>query len=110
MARLFAGFDDASPTAAALALAASGLSVFPLHTPDGAGRCSCRGFGEAAILAALTEENRARCVPPLEPAEVERIARSVARYAPAPMTSEGRPRGARRPAFVEFVDGKVVAR
>ncbi len=75
-----------------------------------AGSMRRRGFGETAILAALTEENRERCVPPLEPAEVERIARSVARYAPAPMTAEGRPRGARRPAFVEFVGGKVAAR
>lgn len=75
-----------------------------------AGSMRRRGFGEAAILAALTEENRARCVPPLEPPEVERIARSVVRYAPEMATLQGGRKGIRRPAFVEFVGGKVVAR
>jgi hypothetical protein len=42
-----------------------------------------RGMGEAAIRAALREENRARCQPPLDEAEIDEIAASVARYAPA---------------------------
>jgi hypothetical protein len=67
-----------------------------------------RGCGEEAIRAALLAENAARCVPPLAPIEVERIARSVARYAPepAPPAIRGRARG----AFVEFVGGQAVTR
>ena len=71
-----------------------------------AGAMRRRGCGEATILAALLAENAERCVPPLDPAEVERVARSVARYAPAPPPRIGR----RRPAFVEFVGGKAVPR
>jgi len=41
------------------------------------------GMGEAAILAALDADNRARCDPPLPEAEVRRIAASVGKYAPA---------------------------
>ncbi|MDD3580091.1 MAG: bifunctional DNA primase/polymerase [Desulfobacca sp.] len=47
-----------------------------------AGTMRRRGFGEAAIRAALEVENRARCQPPLDDAEVARIARSVMRYRP----------------------------
>lgn len=39
-------------------------------------------FGREAIVAALLAENDARCVPPLDPAEVKSIAASVCRYAP----------------------------
>jgi putative DNA primase/helicase len=42
-----------------------------------------RGMGEAEILAALQVANEQRCQPPLEAEEVEKIAASVARYAPA---------------------------
>jgi len=42
------------------------------------------GASEAAILAALRIENRERCQPPLPDADVRKIARSVARYAPEP--------------------------
>lgn len=48
-----------------------------------AGTIRRRGIGEAAILAALREENTTRCQPPLPDEEVQRIAASVARYAPA---------------------------
>src|SRR5215207_4109945 len=41
------------------------------------------GMSEAAILAALLEENERRCKPPLPRAEVEKIATSIARYEPA---------------------------
>jgi hypothetical protein len=41
-----------------------------------------RGLSQAAIEAALLQENATRCNPPLEEAEVRRIAESVARYAP----------------------------
>ena len=40
------------------------------------------GFEEAAILAALQAENKARCRPPLPDAEVARIAGSAGRYEP----------------------------
>lgn len=50
---------------------------------SGAGTMRRRGFSESAILAALKAENRARCKPPLDEGEVERIARSIHRYEPA---------------------------
>lgn len=50
---------------------------------SGAGTMRRRGFCEGAILAALKVENRARCKPPLADEEVEKIARSIDRYAPA---------------------------
>jgi hypothetical protein len=40
------------------------------------------GMSQAEIAAALQQTNRDRCVPPLSPREVERIAASVARYEP----------------------------
>jgi hypothetical protein len=40
------------------------------------------GMAQAEILAALNQVNLGRCAPPLSPAEVERVAQSVARYAP----------------------------
>lgn len=45
------------------------------------------GCSRAAILAAITEENDARCVPPLDPAEVKAIVESVCRY-PAGLSPE----------------------
>ncbi|MBI4499332.1 MAG: primase C-terminal domain-containing protein [Chloroflexi bacterium] len=47
-----------------------------------AGSVRRRGVSEAGILALLGAENTARCDPPLPAAEVQAIARSVARYAP----------------------------
>src|SRR5262249_8877898 len=40
------------------------------------------GASEESIVAALAEDNTSRCFPPLDPREVEAIARSVARYPP----------------------------
>jgi putative DNA primase/helicase len=54
-----------------------------------AGTMRRRGMGEAEILAALRVANEGRCEPPLEAAEVEGIARSVARYEPASETAGG---------------------
>lgn len=48
-----------------------------------AGTMRRRGMSEPAILAALSVENASRCKPPLPAADVERIARSVARYEPS---------------------------
>jgi len=47
-----------------------------------AGRMRRAGLDEAAILAALSALNYAKCAPPLPENEVQQIARSVARYAP----------------------------
>jgi len=47
-----------------------------------AGAMRRKGMSEDAIRAALLEENRKRCSPPLEASEVEAIAKSVARYEP----------------------------
>ena len=47
-----------------------------------AGRMRRSGLGADAIAAALLEENRRRCVPPLPDEEVKRIAKSVGRYTP----------------------------
>ncbi len=48
-----------------------------------AGSMRRRGMSEEAIGAALQAENRLRCNPPLSEEEVQRIAHSVSRYAPA---------------------------
>lgn len=48
-----------------------------------AGTMRRRGMGAEAIAAALLVENDVRCRPPLPAAEVQAIARSVSRYAPA---------------------------
>jgi hypothetical protein len=68
-----------------------------------------KGFGEAAILAALLAENAERCDPPLPEAEIARIARSVSRYAPA-VGGPGSWKSSPAKTFVEFVNGKAVAR
>jgi putative DNA primase/helicase len=47
-----------------------------------AGSLRRRGASQAAILAALVEENK-RCSPPLNKNEVQRIAKSISRYQPA---------------------------
>ena len=53
-----------------------------------AGSMRRRGASEDAILAALAEENRHRCVPPLGDEEVEQIAGSIAKYPPEPLVDE----------------------
>lgn len=52
-----------------------------------AGSMRRRGMSEAAIRAALREENR-RCCPPLEDREVEQIAKSISKYEPEPLNDE----------------------
>ena len=52
------------------------------HLASIAGLLRRRGLDEAAIAAALREENKSRIVPPLPDEDVARIARSVARYDP----------------------------
>jgi len=47
-----------------------------------AGTMRRKGMGEKSIMAALQEENSARCQPPLTEAEVAAIAASICRYEP----------------------------
>lgn len=49
-----------------------------------AGSMRRRGMSEAAMLAALRVENETRCAPPLDDAQVVKIARSIGRKEPAP--------------------------
>ncbi len=53
------------------------------HLTSLAGTMRRRDMDEPAILAALREENASRCDPPLEDAELERIASSVCSYDPS---------------------------
>jgi len=58
-----------------------------------AGSLRRRGASERAILAAIEVENE-RCDPPLAPKDLERIARSVSRYAPEPSAAPNTPASA----------------
>ena len=65
--------------------AALGASAIPegqrnTHLTGVAGGLRRSGVSEAAMLAALKAENLAKCNPPLDEAEVEKIVGSVARY------------------------------
>jgi putative DNA primase/helicase len=51
-----------------------------------AGSMRRRGMSVEAILAALQIENETRCDPPLPKAQVEKIARSIGRYEPGPLS------------------------
>jgi hypothetical protein len=57
-----------------------------------AGTMRRRGMGEDAIRAALLAENAAKCDPPLAGSEVERIAASISRYAPATPDRKAKPK------------------
>ena len=56
-----------------------------------AGTMRRRGMSEPSITVALLSENAERCRPPLADKEVEKIARSVARYAPGEEAKTPRP-------------------
>jgi hypothetical protein len=67
------------------------------------------GMSADAIAAALKVDNVARCEPPLDEKEVEKIAFSIGRYAPAMTGSSVRPRvngpsDADRPRPLDVVD------
>ncbi|MBE7466789.1 MAG: bifunctional DNA primase/polymerase [Planctomycetes bacterium] len=51
-----------------------------------AGTMRRAGMTQAEMLAALSQANQDRCQPPLESAEVQRVALSIARYAPDEIT------------------------
>jgi len=54
-----------------------------------AGKMRRAGLDEQAILAALRAINQAKCQPPLDDAEVQRIAASVCRYQPGYALTDG---------------------
>src|SRR5262249_58369485 len=56
-----------------------------------AGTMRHRGFCVESIQAALLIENKRRCQPPLDEAQVAKIAESVGRYRPAELTRADRP-------------------
>jgi putative DNA primase/helicase len=58
------------------------------HLTSVAGGLRRSGLSQAAMLAALKAENVAKCNPPLDEAEVEKIAASIARY-PLPAPAKG---------------------
>lgn len=62
------------------------------------------GFTEDEILTTLLKLNADRCLPPLTEREVQTIARSIARYAPAPWTVL---RGAAGMRPIRVVNGRV---
>jgi hypothetical protein len=63
------------------------------------------GMSEPAIVAALLEENAARCSPPLDDEEVRTIARSVMRYPP---TNDGELRHGNQPGAVPITGPNTV--
>jgi hypothetical protein len=66
-----------------------------------AGSMRRRGLVAEEILPSLLAVNGRRCEPPLDDAEVEKIARSIAKY-PAGEVPAGKVRGRAAPAVVEF--------
>lgn len=62
-----------------------------------------RGYSPEAIFAAVAAENEARCVPPIDADEVERIVNSVMRYEPGSDHAETELGVARR--LVDAMDG-----
>lgn len=80
------GPSDAVPRAEALVFAAGGRNHAMTRL---AGTLRRSGLSAAALEAALLQANQDRCRPPLEDEEVRAIARSVARYRPAPEAHAG---------------------
>lgn len=82
-----------------------------------AGTMRRRGMGRDAILAALLAENDAKCRPPLDSGEVEKIADSVSRYDPtehapkhAPSENGTSPTPPPAPVRLQLVDLEVLNR
>lgn len=72
--------------------------IYADHIPNGfrnkalaslAGSMRRRGFSQEGILAALIEENRTKCNPPLSEQEVKNISQSISRYEPTKELSNG---------------------
>jgi putative DNA primase/helicase len=59
------------------------------HLTSLAGTLQRSGASPAAITAALIEENKAKCSPPLDRTEVEKIVASITKYAPTAPISDG---------------------
>lgn len=81
------GAAQGSPTIAHVATGDAEANAIPAGQRNAtlarlAGTMRRVGMGRPEIAAALHQTNRTRCEPPLADAEVDRIAASVARYAP----------------------------
>lgn len=81
------GAAHGSPTSAHVAAGDAEANAIPSGQRNAtlarlAGTMRRVGMGRPEIAAALHQTNRTRCEPPLADAEVDRIAASVARYAP----------------------------
>jgi hypothetical protein len=81
------GAAHGSPTSAPVAAGDAEANAIPAGQRNAtlarlAGTMRRVGMGRPEIAAALHQTNRTRCEPPLADAEVDRIAASVARYAP----------------------------
>ena len=59
------------------------------HLTSLAGTLQRGGVSPAAITAALIEENKAKCSPPLDRSEIKKIAASITKYAPTAPISDG---------------------
>ena len=86
--RLEGGSSSATAMGAATGRIAEGVRNSTLTSH--AGRLRRQGMSEGDIASELHAMNTSACDPPLEPAEVDRIAASVSRYAPG-TTGGGRP-------------------
>jgi len=73
--------------------------------------CAMRGqgFGEQAILAAMLEENRERCEPPLPEDEVRALARSATRYPAGDPGGVTPPAGERREDILQALNAALSA-
>jgi putative DNA primase/helicase len=76
-----AGADDVRQAASTQAITEGGRNTALTRI---AGQLHWANLSPEAIKAAVLEENRTKCSPPLDTAEVERIVASVTRYAPGP--------------------------
>jgi putative DNA primase/helicase len=76
-----AGADDVRQGASSQAITEGGRNTALTRI---AGQLHWANLSPEAIRAAVLEENRTKCSPPLDAAEVERIVASVTRYAPGP--------------------------
>jgi hypothetical protein len=74
-----------------------------------AGTMRRRGLSQKAIEAALLEENRARCQPPLAEGDVRQISASVGRYAPADAATGKLPDCFTLSPLAELLDRPIVA-
>ena len=78
------------------------------HLTSLAGVLRRRGAEHDTVLAALSAENRARCVPPLPDDEIRAIARSICHYDPdSPLLTKNNTDLGNAERFAEYVEDKL---